>query len=313
MTSIIIVNHNTSGILKDCIESILKFENQSEFEVIIIDNASSDDSIKVISELQSKHQNVKTVILNEQKNFSYANNRGIVVSNGEFVLIMNPDIFFTEPLLNKLTQKFSEHENLGAISPSLLGTNGKFQRNYFQRYPTVLQFIFFQSLFAKLFFRFPKLMNRYLENHDIDVSTKKYFAVEQTPCAFFLTTRRILDQIGLLDEDYPLFFEDVDLSYRIHNNYKLLVDTSLAVTHLGGESFKSKDKWRMYGNFILSMNIFFDKHRNIIRRILLKYFSITNSIWIITIEYLKKIFGALDNHRMKKHKHFLKLFWEYYF
>src|SRR4030095_11682069 len=105
---------------------------------------------------------------------------------------------------------------------------------------------YYHSIFAKFFNRSAKRMNKYLENQDIDISTKEIFYIEQIPCAFFLTRKSILDNIGLMDEDFILFFEDVDLSYRVNKNYMLAVDTSLEVFHLGGASLNSEDNWQLH-------------------------------------------------------------------
>ncbi|MFC2093749.1 glycosyltransferase family 2 protein, partial [Bacteroidota bacterium] len=186
------------------------------------------------------------------------------------------------------------------------------QKNYFQRYPTILQFVLFHSIFAKPFYKFPKLMNRYLENQDIALDSKRVEFIEQIPCAFFLTNRSVFEQAGKMDENYYLFFEDVDLSYQINKKYKLAIDTSLRVTHLGGVSFQNDDNWWLYGRFIMSMNYFFDKNYNWLRAFLLKAFSVTNSLLVIFIEYAKKIFGKSGEYRLKKHKYFLKEFKKYY-
>lgn len=305
--SIIIVNHNTSKVLKDCIESVLKFEASENPEIIIIDNASKDDSKNAVTGLTSKYSNVKSIFLDKPESFSFANNRGIGQSNGEYILIMNPDIIFTQPVLAALTKRIREDNTIGGISPALIGTDGNFQRNYFQRYPTLRQFIYYHSILAKFFNRSLKRMNRYLENQDIDISSKKIYYTEQIPCAFFLTKKSILDNSGLLDEEFDLFFEDVDLSFRIHKNYKLAVETSLEVTHIGGASFKSEDSWKLHGRFIKSMIYFFEKHYGFSRVLLLKVLVRLNSYVILQIENLKKITGKNDMYRLKKHKYLLNL------
>jgi GT2 family glycosyltransferase len=307
MVSIIIVNYNTGKVLKECIESVNRFENSRDFEIIIVDNFSHDESKNIIIELCKLNKNVSSVFLDNGISFSGANNAGIKASSSDYILVMNPDIIFTEPVLEKLVHQFEVIENLGAICPALLGINGKFQRNYFQRYPTLRQFIFFYSILSKIFYRCPKLMNKYLENQDIDLSTKDIQYVEQIPCAFFMTTREIFNKAEMMDENFKLFFEDVDLSYNINKNHKLAVDTGLKVTHLGGESFKTSDNWMLYGRFIASMHYFFKKHYGFIRSTLLKLLAVTNSLFILSIEYIKKIFGKADNYRIKKHKYLLKL------
>ncbi len=307
MTSIIIVNYNTGKILEQCVNSVFRYENNSAIEIIIVDNCSGDDSKEIIGNLTARYRNVKSIILEKQESFSSANNRGFKFASGEYIIIMNPDIIFTEPVFDKLIHQFKVIDNLGALSPALIGTNRKFQRNYFQRYPAIKQFIFFYSIIAKIFYRCPKLMNKYLENQDIDITKNTVQYTEQIPCAFFMTTHDIFVQAGMMDENYELFFEDVDLSYIINKKYKLAVDTAVKVTHLGGESFKTDDNWKLHGIFITSMFYFFKKHYGFARSALLKLFALSNSVLILLIEYVKKIFGKADNYRIKKHKYLIKL------
>ena len=132
--SFVIVNFNTAEILKDCIDSIYRFEKEIVFEILIVDNKSTDDSKIVIDELSEKHSEIKSVFLNDKVSFSESNNIGFDISNGEYILIMNPDIIFTEPLLKKLMEDFKQNINLGAVCPVLKGSDGIFQRRYFQRY-----------------------------------------------------------------------------------------------------------------------------------------------------------------------------------
>ncbi len=308
MISILIVNYNTGKILKDCISSIYKFEQGESFELILIDNNSTDDTKDIIEQIASEKKNVKTIFLKEDQGFSFANNRGFEVSSGEYILIMNPDIIFTEQIFEKLIENFTDNPEMGAVSPLLIGTDGKFQRNYFQRYPTITQFILFYSFIAKPFFKFPRLVNRYLMNLVINPESGKLEFTEQIPCAFFFTTRKIFEQASKMDESYVLFFEDVDLSFQINKKNKLAVDTRLSVTHLGGISFRSKDNWWMHGRFILSMINFFDKNYIPLKSLMLKIIIVKNSLLILCFEYLKKIFGGSDEYRIKKHKYFLAEF-----
>ncbi len=312
MVSIIIVNHNTGRILQECIKSIYVHEKSTDFEVIVVDNNSTDDSKRIIEILSIEKNNFKNFYLTDNLGFSTANNRGISLSSGEYILIMNPDIIFTESILSRLINSLANNTNIGAICPLLIGNDGNFQRNYFQRYPTIRQFIYFYSFMANTFSNFPKLINRYLKNQDINPNSKRIEFVEQIPCAFFLTTRNIFEQVGKMDENYILFFEDVDLSFQIGKKYKLAIDTSLRVTHLGGVSFGNENNWWMYGRFIMSMNHFFDKNYNWMQAFILKVLTIKNSLFIILVEQIKKIFRAEDEYRLKKHKFFLKEFKERY-
>ncbi len=307
LISIIIVNHNTGNILHECVSSVFTFEKTSDIEIVIIDNFSNDNSKKIIADLSIEYNNVKYEFTNSLISFSAANNIGIKKATGEYILIMNPDIIFTEPVLVKLIADLKNNESIGAITPALIGTDGNFQRNYFQRYPTIKQFIYYHSIIAKFFNRSARRMNRYLENQDIDISTGKMYFTEQIPCAFFLTEKAAITRLGLMDESYKLFFEDVDLSYKMAKSKKLAVDTDIKVTHLGGSSFKTDNNWWLHGRYIMSMINFFRKHYSPARTALLKVLIIMNSYTILFIEGVKNIFGKKDEYRYKKHKHLIQL------
>jgi N-acetylglucosaminyl-diphospho-decaprenol L-rhamnosyltransferase len=304
--SLIIVNYNTPEILAECIRSIFNFEKNSDFEIIIVDNNSTDNSVETIRKIEKDYERIKTVFIKEGRSFSYANNKGFEASSGGFILIMNPDIIFTEPVLGKLTGILSSEKDAGAVSPLLTGQDGKFQRNYYQRYPTILQFIFFYSVFSKFFYRFPALMNRYLENQDIENSANGLVEVEQIPCAFFLTKREVFERAGGMDESYKLFFEDVDLSYQVHKSRKLYVYKKNSVTHLGGASFKADDNWWLYGRFIMSMIRFFEKNYGKLKSFLLKILVLSNSFIIVAVETIRRLFSKNDNYRYKKHRYLIK-------
>lgn len=307
LISIIIVNHNTGSILNDCISSIIKLETGSAIEIIIVDNFSTDDSKQIIADLAGKYSNIKYEFTDALISFSAANNLGIKQAEGEYILIMNPDIIFTEPVLDRLIAEMNGDDTIGAITPALIGTDGNFQRNYFQRYPTIRQFIYYHSIIAKFFNRSARRMNKFLENQDIDISTGKMYFTEQIPCAFFLTEKAAITRLGLMDESYKLFFEDVDLSYKMAKSKKLAIDTGIKVTHLGGSSFKTDDNWWLHGRYIMSMINFFRKHYSPARTALLKVLIIMNSYTILLIEAVKNIFGKKDEYRYKKHKHLIQL------
>lgn len=303
--SFVIVNFNTAEILKDCIDSIYRFEKEIVFEILIVDNKSTDDSKIVIDELSEKHSEIKSVFLNDKVSFSESNNTGFDVSKGEYILIMNPDIIFTEPLLKKLIADFEKDSTLGAVCPVLNGTDGIFQKRYFQRYPSLTQFILFYSIFAKLFEKSEYLQNKFLQNNDLNVNSGKIEYTQQIPCAFLLTKRSIFKKAGKMDTSYLLFFEDVDLCYRINKNFRIALDTDLSVTHLGGSSFKTSDDYWLHGRFILSMINFFSKNYSGFKTGVLKSLVLLNSQIVLIMEKVKHLFGKEDEYRIRKHEYLL--------
>lgn len=308
LVSIVIVNFNTIEDLGRCIESLYSIEDPLIFEIIVIDNGSILNPSEQLGKIKRNHNNFSFQILEKKVGFSAANNIGINSSRGDFILIMNPDVIFTEKLLNELTQKLNEDGKIGAICPLLIGSDGKFQNQYFLKYPGIIQFWVFSSVLAKLLMKIPFLMKTYVESSEIETNTGKLNNVQHIPCAFFLTKKNILNEIGNMDEDYPLFFEDVDLSFRIAAKHSIVVDSSLRITHSGGASFKSEDDLNMYANYVMGMNLFFDKHYGIIRRFTLKVVSFSNSVLVLFLELLKKTVGKSDLYRYKKHRNFIRMF-----
>ncbi len=303
LTSIIIVCHNSDDVIKECLESLVNHEDSSQVEVILVDNASREDQKEVIRSLEAEYSIVKALLLKEDKGFSYANNRGYELTSGENIIILNPDIIFTESVIPGLVKDLEEY---GAVCPLLIGTDGRFQRNYFQRYPSVIQFVLFTSILAKIFNKSTWLMNRYLENQDVDVNGGKVEQVEQIPGAFFMIKRDLFERVGKMDEGYKLFFEDVDISYQVNKVSKLGVDTRYSVTHLGGTSFQTDENWWLYGRYVNSMLYFFKKNYSSGRYLVLRTATIINSYFIILLEKIKKPFGKVDTYRYKKHRDFLK-------
>jgi len=305
--SIIIVNYNSGNVIKDCINSIYKYEDEKSFEIIIVDQNSTDNSGEIIKNFQEKYNNIKYIFNNTIKSFSFANNQGYEISDGYYILIMNPDVLFKSSILNKLITELEKNDSLGAICPQLIGEDGNFQSNYFQRYQTLMQFILFYSVISKLFLKSENLRNKYLEDRNINLNSGKTEFVKQIPCAFFLLKRKIFEEIEKMDEHYVLFFEDVDLSYQINKKYKLAIDTSCKVIHLGGITIRNENDWWVYGRFITSMHYFFRKNYGRCSAFILKLIAIENSIPILFFEYLIVFFGKKDLYKLKKHKNFLKL------
>lgn len=303
--SYIIVNFNTGNLLEQCIRSLLRFENPADNEVIVVDNYSSDDSKSIIEKLSEEFKCIKKLYLDHRVSFSEANNIGVENSSGEYLVILNPDIVWEEPIIERLVNKLEASESIGAISPLLIGEDGKFQRSYFQRYPSVLQFLLFYSIFSKLFNRNLWLLNKYLENQDIEKSPNEIVFVEQIPCAFILMKKNTFLEVGKLDPNYKLFFEDVDLSYRINRVARLAVYKGCKIVHIGGSSMASQDNYWLYGRFLLSMIYFFDKNYSRIKTLILKVLIVVNSSLILLVEFFRCIFGKQNEYRLKKHKYLL--------
>jgi len=310
--SIITVNYNTGKILEDCIRSVFRYENPELFEIIVVDQNSKDNSQEITVSLSEEFGNIRYIFNDKNTGFAAGNNAGEKISGGDYILILNPDIIFTEPVLEKFTGYFEEKDT-GAISPLLQGTDGYIQYGYYQKYPTIRQFIYFHSILTRFFEKNKTLRKKFHYDEDILKHKEGKVKVNQLPCAFFFTSKKIFRECGKMNEKYFLFFEDVDLSFRISGKYSLFTDCRSKVTHLGGASLNIDKNPDVFGNYILSMNIFFDCNYNFLLSFILKQVTFFNSFIIILTEYIKKtIKNRQDKFRFEKHKNFIKLFLKHY-
>ncbi len=307
--SVIIVNLNTGNVLKKCVESVIDYEaGKNAFEIIIVDQNSTDNSKEVIKSLADKYEFVKYIFNYTLKGFSQSNNLGFDISSGDYIVIMNPDIIFTQGVFDKLINRFRDNSNIGALCPLLIGEDGEFQGGYFRHYPSLSQFILFYMIFSKPSYKSSFLRGKYFEHPGFDIASGKLEYVEQIPCAFFFTKRNIFESCGKMDEKYLLFFEDVDLSFQINKHYKLAIETSCSVMHLGGVSFNTADNWWLHGRFVKSMHYFFKKNKNPVSSVLLYLLAVINSCIIVLFEHAKSLIKRSDIIRLNKHKYLLKLF-----
>ncbi len=243
--SVVILNYNVRYFLEQCILSVQKAIEGIDAEIIVIDNDSKDDSCQMVK------TNFPDVVLIENKEnvgFSKANNQAVAIAKGEYICILNPDTAVSEDTF-KQTIAYSESiKNIGALGVYLQDGTGNFLPESKRNLPTpkvsLLKFTgFTQKYYA----------NQVLESQQGEV--------EVLVGAFMLLKKRIYDEVGGFDEDYFMYGEDIDLSYKITQaGYKNHYMGSTTVLHYKGESTKKDELYfeRFYG----AMQIFYSKHFN---------------------------------------------------
>ncbi len=251
--SVIIVNYNVKYFLEQALLSVRKASAKVATEVFVVDNNSVDDSVQMVRE---KFPEVHLIANQDNPGFSIANNQAIRISKGEYVLLLNPDTVVEEDTFEKCVQFMDDHPQAGGLGVKMIDGSGAFLPESKRGFPAPMVAFYKTFGFSKLFPK-SKTFNHYHlgyldenENHEVEVLAG----------AFMMLRRSVLDEIGLLDETFFMYGEDIDLSYRIvqagYKNY-YLADTT--IIHYKGESTK-KGSLNYVRTFYNAMIIFARKH-----------------------------------------------------
>ena len=250
--SVVIVSYNVRHYLTQCLDSVTRAIEDMEADVWVVDNASTDDSVRYA---QSLFPRVHFIINEENVGFSRANNQAIRLSQGEYVLLLNPDTIVGEDTLCGSTDFLDTHPEVGALGAQMLNRDGSFAFESRRGLPTpVTSFYKLTGLAARYprSRRFGRYYMRYLDENEAS-------RIEVVSGAFMMLRRAALEQVGLLDEDYFMYGEDIDLSYRILQGGWQNWYVPLRLLHYKGESTQ-KSSFRSVHSFYNAMLIFFRKH-----------------------------------------------------
>lgn len=251
--SVIIVNYNVEYFLEQCLYSVRKALRNISGEIIVIDNNSIDGSNRMVKQ---KFPEVILVENIENTGFSKANNQGLRLAKAEYVLLLNPDTVVEDDTFTSIISFMDEHTDAGALGVKMLDGSGKFLPESKRGLPTPLTAFYKMFGLSTLFprsKRFSKYHLGYLDENEIH-------EVEILSGAFMLLRRSVLDEIGLLDETFFMYGEDIDLSYRvIKAGFKNYYFPNTRIIHYKGESTKKSSV-----NYVLvfynAMVIFARKH-----------------------------------------------------
>lgn len=256
--SIIIVNWNVKDILKKCLISIFEKSKEISFEVIVVDNDSKDGSPEMLLELKEKWPNLRLILNDFNAGFAKANNQGAKNAEGRYLLFMNPDMEFVDNSAGKLIKFMGEKQDIGACTAGLFYPDGQRQNNI-KRDPTFWS-QFFILLKVHHFLTFLPVIKNYLAK---DFDYQKEQEAEQIMGAFVFIRRELFNEIGGWDEDYWLWWEDVDLCKKIRKAQKTIYYTPITrVIHYEGKSFSQKPSLYKQKRFNKGMLIYFKKHHN---------------------------------------------------
>lgn len=251
--SIVIVNYNVKHFLEQCLYAAFKAGSKVSSEIIVVDNDSVDGSCQMVEE---KFPEVILIANKENVGFSKANNQAIRIAKGEYILLLNPDTVVEENSFLKIVEFMDRTPDAGGLGVKMIDGKGRFLPESKRGLPTPEVAFWKMFGFSRLFphsKRFGRYHLGYLDNDQVH-------EVEVLAGAFMLLRRETLDKVGLLDEDYFMYGEDIDLSYRItKGGYKNYYFPETTIIHYKGESTK-KGSVNYVKVFYNAMIIFAGKH-----------------------------------------------------
>jgi GT2 family glycosyltransferase len=253
LLSVIIVNYNVKFFLGYCLSSVEKALQSIEGEILVIDNNSTDGSKDFLC---NKFPNVKFIWNTENEGFAKANNRALQLACGDYILFLNPDTIVPEDCFEKCISFIQSKNDEVALGIKMIDGSGRFLKESKRAFPSPMTSLYKLSGLSRLFPKsklFSKYHLGYLDentNHEVDVLAG----------AFMLITKKIIGTVGGFDENFFMYGEDIDLSYRIQKaGYKNFYFAESTIIHFKGESTK-KGSLNYVKMFYKAMSVFVKKH-----------------------------------------------------
>lgn len=252
--SVIIVSYNSAPELPACLNS-LRNQTLKDFEIIVIDNASRDDSVALI---RSDYPEVKLIASDSNLGFGNANNKALTVAEGRYIVLLNPDATLPADTLENALKHIEENPNVGMGGGLLQGTQGEWQPSA-RLFPSLLNDALTMSGLANRYSKSP-FFGRFDRSW---ADPKQAVVIDWVVGAFAIIRRDLVNKIGLFDPRFFLYYEEVDLCRRIYQaGFKVYYWPDLVITHIGGASsetvdglaFSSSGKqltlWRIYSQLL---------------------------------------------------------------
>ena len=283
--SIIILSWNTCDLTRQCLRSVfdtwggvnnalsqnhevlkqvqhpngyLRYDNNNDLEVIVSDNASTDNSVAMI---QQEFPQVKLICNQENLGFAKGNNVALKQAQGKYVLFLNSDTIIQDNALREMVRVAEKDERIGGMGPRLLNEDGSDQWQFHRKFPTLGQiFWVYTTILGRITPRISWLRKKYLGEQDRIKSSKTKL---QLSGACLMMPTRLAKKLNGFDENFYFWLEDVDLCWRIKKTGHILYyNADAKIIHLGGASSAQWSNFKRVYNFRLSMLKYFRKYRS---------------------------------------------------
>ncbi|MEO6882914.1 MAG: glycosyltransferase family 2 protein [Bacteroidia bacterium] len=293
--SIIIVNYNVKDFILACLDSVCKFSDNLNLEIIVVDNNSTDGSA---IEIKKKFPQVILIENNFNAGFSGANNQGIKASTGDFIFLLNPDTEVCEHALTKLFEFAQSNKSKVIIAPQLLNTNQSIQPSAWKN-PSIFNLIS-GAFFLHHFFNFSYY---YIENY------QHSFEAKTLSGAALFFHKNLIRKIGFLDENL-FWMEDIDFCYRAQSVGEIYYFSESKIIHHGGQSSIQNYKITI-SNQLMSKLKFFKKHTRKIIFLTAYFFVLIHIILHIFIFSMMFPFSKLARKKWNAYIFTLKKYFSY--
>jgi GT2 family glycosyltransferase len=248
--SIVIVAWNVRDLVLDCLASLEAAHLELSYEVLVVDNGSSDETARAVLR---QFPGVQVIQLPRNVGFGAGNNHGLRKMNGRYAVLLNSDTIVLPGGLEACVRYLDEHPDVGVVGPQLLNPD-RTKQNCIHNSPTLVSEVLSQSLLRRLFpRRYPSKRSHFAGPVEVDAVLGA--------CLF--VRREVVEQVGLIDEDYFFFLEETDWCHRIrHHGWRVVHLPDAHVIHLYGESTKKKLPLRTRIEYYRSRYLFFRKNRS---------------------------------------------------
>jgi len=282
--SIIIVNWNTRDFLRDCLRSVYEQTKDICFEVIVIDNASTDGSATMV-----KEGFPQAILLENSGNhgFAAANNQGMAIANGRYLLLLNSDTLILDNAIAKAVTFADSRPQAAAVGCRVLNSDGTLQPTCFM-FPSVLNMLLSCTHLYKIFPKNRLFGREYMtwwDGNDVR-------EVDVVAGCFMLVRREAAQQVGMLDNRYFVYGEETDWSYRFkQDGWKTLYTPEAEIIHYGGQTSRQmtrKFRWQLEGSKLIFMRLHRSKLSFLIVRFLIALFLFVRvPYWLIRATFRK--------------------------
>lgn len=295
--SIITVSWNVRDLLRECLHSVAAGQGDLKLEMIVVDSASADGSPEMI---EQEFPWVKLIASQENLGFPRGNNTGIHQASGRYILLLNPDTVIIDDALSVMVEYLNQHVDVGGLGAQLLNQDGSIQSSR-RRFPTFLTALFESTWLERIA---PSSINRQYFAEDLpDDETAD---VDWVTGACLMVPRKVIEHVGLLDEGYFMYSEELDWCRRIVDaGWRIVYLPQAKIMHYIGKSSEQAVTDR-HINFQQAKLRYFRKYHGRFTTIILRIFLLLNYVWQIAVEAFKGLLG----HKRPIRRQRIRSYWQ---